>query len=360
MTESWRQVTWGLVSDLRYGKALSGYRENLGRTEVFGTNGPVGWTTAEPLCSGPRPIVGRKGAYRGVHLASGDFWVIDTAYWLEPTAELDPTWAYYALLLVDINGMDSGSAIPSLTRDHFRAVPLKLPPIDEQRRIASVLTALDALIHVNRALMAEAAELISTHFRKLMSTAEVTETPLLEAFDVDFGAAFKGDKFSQPGVGLPLLRIRDLKTHSSGTWTTERIKGDVLVRAGDVVIGMDAEFRPTYWLGPDSLLNQRVCRVRFRLGSPAFVRESLVKPMAFIEGHKTGTTVSHLNKADLDQTKVAIPDAASLERFDAVAEPLRAAIVALHNENLELASARDELLPLLMSGRVRVEEDVAA
>jgi len=81
--------------------------------------------------------------------------------------------------------------------------------------------------------------------------------------------------------------------------------------------------------------------------------------MAFIEGHKTGTTVSHLNKTDLMETKVAIPSASTLARFDAVSDPLRLAIVALHQENLELGATRDELLPLLMSGRVRVG-DVAA
>ena len=130
-------------------------------------------------------------------------------------------------------------------------------------------------------------------------------------------------------------------------------------QAVDLLIGMDAEFRPTYWLGPKSLLNQRVCRVRPKFGSMAFAREALVKPIAFIEGHKTGTTVSHLNKADLADTKVFVPDHLSLTRFDASADPLRRTIVELHREISELGAARDELLPLLMSGRVRAGDFAA-
>ena len=154
MRGDWRETTWGTEATLRYGKALKDYRQGLGSTQVFGTNGPVGWTPATALAVGPTPVVGRKGAYRGVHLATGPFWVIDTAYWLESGDALDPLWAYYNLLTVDINAMDSGSAIPSLTRSHFDALPLGLPSLPEQRRIAALLGAFDALIEANGSLVA--------------------------------------------------------------------------------------------------------------------------------------------------------------------------------------------------------------
>jgi len=59
-------------------------------------------------------------------------------------------WAYYELLTHDINSMDSGSAIPSTTRDAFYALNALVPPLDQQRRIAHIFGTLDDKIELNR------------------------------------------------------------------------------------------------------------------------------------------------------------------------------------------------------------------
>src|ERR1019366_868350 len=61
---------------------------------VFGTNGTIGWHSA-PLCSSADVVIGRKGAYRGVHFSPEPFFVIDTAFYLKPKNPLDLRWAYY-------------------------------------------------------------------------------------------------------------------------------------------------------------------------------------------------------------------------------------------------------------------------
>src|SRR5450759_2089984 len=96
MRNGWSPMRWGDLAVLEYGKALRGYRSPLvSAVRVFGTNGPIGWTK-QALGKGPTVIVGRKGAYRGVHYSPGPFWVIDTAYWLRPVVdEIDMRWAYY-------------------------------------------------------------------------------------------------------------------------------------------------------------------------------------------------------------------------------------------------------------------------
>jgi type I restriction enzyme S subunit len=279
---------------------------------------------------------------------------------LRPSVTDDAQWLRYALLApavqdqMQIRKTDTVQATLNL-RD-LRNLMLPWPDPDERRRIASVLGALDDLIETDRHLASRIAEQLTTMFGSLSA---LQEQSFFDVFDVDFGAAFKGEHFSEPGTGLPLLRIRDLKTLRSDVWTTERIDGDVLVMPGDVVVGMDAEFRATRWLGGPSLLNQRVCRVRAKSGSLAWTREALVAPLAFVEGHKTGTTVAHLNKRDLAELRIAVPSDEVLSRFDARAEPLHRAIVALQDEIDQLTRTRDELLPLLMSGKVRVSEALA-
>ncbi|OGX01626.1 MAG: hypothetical protein A3J12_11410, partial [Omnitrophica bacterium RIFCSPLOWO2_02_FULL_44_11] len=95
-------------------------------------------------------IIGRKGAYRGVHFSPEPFFVIDTAFYLKPKADIDIKWAYYELLTHDINSMDSGSAIPSTSRESFYKLPVRVPQKNEQRAIAHILGSLDDKIELNR------------------------------------------------------------------------------------------------------------------------------------------------------------------------------------------------------------------
>ena len=110
-------------------------------------------------------IVGRKGAYRGVHYSPDPFFVIDTAFYLKPKVELDTRWAYYQLLTQDINGMDSGSAIPSTSREDFYGLPVEVPPLAEQRVIAHVLGTLDDKIELNRRMNETLEEMARALFK---------------------------------------------------------------------------------------------------------------------------------------------------------------------------------------------------
>jgi type I restriction enzyme S subunit len=134
----WRVGRWNDLISLEYGKSLRGYENAEGPYTVFGTNGPIG-KHHEPLCLHPGIIVGRKGAYRGVHFHDEPFYVIDTAYYVRPRDGLVLRWAYYQMLREDINGMDSGSAIPSTSREDFYRLPLVAPPRPVQEKFAEQL-----------------------------------------------------------------------------------------------------------------------------------------------------------------------------------------------------------------------------
>ena len=235
-----------------------------------------------------------------------------------------------------------------------------VPPLGEQRLIAKVLGALDDLIDTNERQIERLRGLVTELYQRALSKGAPRVLPFLDVFAVEFGGAFKGSYFTKTGVGMPLIRIRDLKTAKSDTWSTERLPNEVIVSPGDILFGMDAEFRASQWVGPESLLNQRVCRVTAPGASNAFALEALKAPLAYIESHKTGTTVIHLNKRDLEETRVLVPSDAAVSEFDAAAEPLRLWSVSLSAENDQLRCTRDELLPLLMSGAVRVRPEAVA
>ena len=166
----WHQRSWGDLATLEYGKALRSYRNASGPYFVFGTNGPIGRHT-DATTTGPTVVVGRKGAYRGIHYSSEPCWVIDTAFYLKAKKDIDIRWAYYALLNLNINNIDSGSAIPSTSREDFYALPIAEPPLSEQRAIAHVLGALDDRIELNR---------------RMNATLEAMARGLFQSWFVDF------------------------------------------------------------------------------------------------------------------------------------------------------------------------------
>ena len=137
----WQERRWGDLVTLEYGKSLTNYTNGDGAYPVFGTNGKIG-SHSEPLCSHPGIIIGRKGAYRGVHYCHSPFFVIDTGFYVEPKIGLELRWAYYELMRQDINGMDSGSAIPSTSREDFYGLPVLAASRELQKRFVELLEPL--------------------------------------------------------------------------------------------------------------------------------------------------------------------------------------------------------------------------
>jgi type I restriction enzyme S subunit len=136
-------------------------------------------------------------------------------------------------------------------------------------------------------------------------------------------------------------------------WTVESRERETIVNAGEILVGMDAEFRATAWLGQPGLLNQRVCRIRSSVFSAPFVREALKLPLAYLEKSKTATTVIHLNKKDLEEVTVPVFDPTRTRELEAIADPIFEKRVSMAAERRALAQLRSILLPQLMSGRLR-------
>jgi type I restriction enzyme, S subunit len=166
--EGWERKRWGDIVTLEYGKSLRDYRESTGKYRVFGTNGPIGYHD-QALCETAGIVIGRKGAYRGIHYSPEPFFVIDTAFYLKPKEPFDLKWAYYELLRFDINGMDSGSAIPSTSRDDFYGIPLVLPPLKIQQAFGEVLGCWFAKIYANQSESQTLATLRDTLLPRLLS-----------------------------------------------------------------------------------------------------------------------------------------------------------------------------------------------
>ena len=187
--------------------------------------------------------------------------------------------------------------------------------------------------------------------------SEVGEVPegwevrgLGEVAMVIYGAPFSSKRFNNSGTGLPLIRIRDLTTQNPTVFTDEQHPKGQLITPGDIVVGMDGEFKAHIWKGPTAWLNQRVCHFKPRSGVPGlFLLEALIRPLADIERAKVGTTVIHLGKADIDSIRLNFPSTEVFDAFHHLTRPIAEHMLAGSLEIRILTAQRDALLPHLVS-----------
>ena len=161
-------MNWGELITLEYGKPVKDKEATDGKVPVYGTNGQIGTSHLPAQCKHPSFILGRKGAYRGVHYSDCPFSVIDTAFYAEPlTDRIDLKWAYYKFLTYDINGMDSGSAIPSTDRYQIYSIEVEVPALEKQRKIVAVLDCIDRKININQKVNDNLEQQAATYFQEL-------------------------------------------------------------------------------------------------------------------------------------------------------------------------------------------------
>lgn len=167
---------------------------------------------------------------------------------------------------------------------------------------------------------------------------------LADVLELQNGYAFDSKGFN-PTDGLPLIRIRSLK---AGVETETRFSGDYekkyVVKAGDLLIGMDGEFGCYEWKGEPALLNQRVCRLQGFTGEliPRFLFYGVndyLKAIEYVTGY---TTVKHISSKQILDIEFPVPPLAEQQRIvgilDAAFEGLATA-KANAEKNLQNARA---------------------
>ncbi len=128
-----------------------------------------------------------------------------------------------------------------------------------------------------------------------------------------------------------------------------------MIQAGDIVVGMDGEFRPYLWGNEEAWLNQRVCIFESKKAiDKAFVLFSIKPLLSLIEQTQVATTVIHIGKKDFDSFEILLPDRRTLDNFGAITALMLNQIVSNRLENKRLAELRDTLLPKLISGELDV------
>ena len=296
-----------------------------------------------------------------------------------PNEDTDSEFLYYLLKYNKDNivSQGSGTTFAEVSGKTMKGIEVVVPKeVDDQRRIASVLSSLDRKIELNNKINADLEEMAQAIFKNWFVDFEPfkdgkfvdSELGMIpegwkvgspyEYVKVVYGAPYKSAKFNDNGEGFPLIRIRDLKDCNPQFYTSEILPQTEYINMGDIVAGMDAEFVPHIWKGKTGLLNQRVCKLMPQQTSISnlFVLYLMKPELEFVQSYKTGTTVSHLGKADIDKFVVVLPPLKVVEECSKILDSILQRIKNISAESRTLSLLRDTLLPRLMSGELEVPE----
>jgi type I restriction enzyme S subunit len=286
------------------------------------------------------------------------------------------------------------TGVPHTNLALLRNTPIHLPPLSEQRRIASILGALDAKIELNRQ-MNETLEAIARAVFKSwfvdfdpvrakmegrqpfgMDAATAALFPssfqnsllgripkgwrastIGEEFCITMGQSPPGETYNQRGEGVLFFQGR---TDFGFRFPTPRVFCAAPTRfaqPGDALISVRAP------IGDLNMAAERCCIGR---GLAALTHKSesrsycyyAIKSLheAFLGFEGSGTVFGCMSKAQLTGLGCLAPDPRALSAFEAVAAPLDDRIAANHRESGTLALLRDALLPNLISGKIRLKD----
>lgn len=253
-----------------------------------------------------------------------------------------------------------GATMLNLNTTILSSVPIRLPALEIQKRIADILSAYDDLIENNQ---------------KQIKLLEEAAQRLYKEWFVNL--RFPGHENTKIVDGVPegwhrgtIGQIAEFKR--GRTITKAQVKGgNVPVIAGGLepayyhnvantkapvitisASGANAGFVRLY--GVDVFASD--CSFVDGLGTESlfFVYEFLKESKVSIDQLQKGSAQPHVYAKDINAMKITIPEKEYLERFDRYAKVLFDKIKTLQGQNERLKIARDLLLPKLMSGEMEV------
>lgn len=308
-------------------------------------------------------------------IAKGKFWVNNHAHILQ--GKIEQNLLCYIINHTDISGYVTGSAQPKLNQANLLKIPIKIPVnLSDQRKIAGILSTLDAKIENNN---------------KINANLESQAQALFKSWFVDF-TPFKDQPFVDSELGPIPQGWKVGKLGDIALQSTEKVltRNDVKVLSpittGKLVLSEEYFTKQVF---SKSIRNYKIVKqgafaynpARVNIGSlgmneykfdgcvsPVYVVLECLKGYSFffdlfrktdffkqaVISFAIGGVRQTLNYSDFALIDATIPPLNIVQSFNEIYLQLKKKISINEEENQRLAALRDTLLPKLMSGEIKI------
>ncbi len=405
--DNWQLMALGELLQLRYGRGLpKKSRNQKGFIPVYGSNGVIGFHDQAYTENGAI-IIGRKGTAGAVHYSKHPCWPIDTTYFIPETEHTDLLrFQYYLLLSLNLENLNSHSAVPGLNRDNVHAQVVFIPPESAQKKIAKILGDLDDKIELNHRMNQTLEEIAQALFKSWfvdfdpvrakmagkdtglpkeiadlfpdrLVDSELGEIPegwhtshLDTLVKITKGASYRKMQLAESDTALVTLKSfkRGGGYRSDGLKAfTGKYKPDQKILPGEVIVACTDVTQAGDVVGRAALVQE--CSEFEKLVASLDVL--IVRPIGYrltksflyhlfgterfvnhAKGYATGTTVLHLSKFALPKYLFSLPTHELVMTFDSIVSPIYDLIKIGFADSKTIMSVKDKLLPKLVSGDI--------
>jgi len=380
----WQQRSISELVTLQYGKSPKDVIDVDGKYPIIGTGGITGNSNAY-LHEGGTSVVGRKGTINKPSYVDEKFWAIDTTYYGENYKQSEPKWFFYNLQNTDLAKYNEASGVPSLNRDTLYSISLNVPPLPEQKKIASILTSVDEVIEKTESQIAKLQDLKTGMMQELLTKgighSEFKDSPV-GRIPVGWGIETIGKIFSlQLGkmlskaakVGdspLPYLGNKNIQwdrvdlTHLEQMDFSERERKKYSLRFGDLLMCEGGDVgRCAIWRDEMTACYYQKAIHRLRpiddLYHPVLLLEYMkfAKQRNLLVNFVSQTSIAHLTREKLSTIPIPVPPKDEQSRIVDISVGIENKILKCSERRKKLGDYKKALMQDLLTGKVRVQTD---
>lgn len=370
------------VLDIKYGKNQKKVKDDNGPYPILGTGGLMGYAT-EYLYDKPSVLIGRKGSISKVRYIDEPFWTVDTLFYTIVNEEIVyPKFIYYYLSQIDFNYYNEGTTIPSLRTQTLNQIILNLPDLKYQAKILKMVNPIEERIELNNSIISNLEELAQTLFKRWFVDFE---------FPNEEGKPYKssGGKMVESELGMipegwsqgvlkditlnfdrkrvPLSKLEREKrdkiypyygASSLMDYVDDYIFDGIYVLVGEDGTVIDDKGYPILqyvwgklWVNNHAHVLQ---------GKNKFTTEFiyLLLKRTNVSNIVTGAVQPKINQTNLNKIAVIIPNEIVLDQFNEIIDSVFTKVRKIKDENDSLKKLRDTLLPKLLSGEIKLLDDM--
>lgn len=262
-------------------------------------------------------------------------------------------------------------AAAGIRASDLRGLSVDVPPLGQQRGIAAVLGALDDLIETNGRLCESLSSLVRAAFWSVFKDLRPELKPswglgtFTDLVDVVGGGTPNTQDEDAWGGDIPWYSVVDAPEpfemwclETEKTITPEGLRGSSTrqLPTGATIISARGTVGRLALVGVPMAFNQSCYGLVSRFDAPIFTYFATEALVGQLQRMAHGSVFSTITRGTLDAVPIALPPTSVVKDFESRVKPLAQAIHGYLTENIQLRRTRDELLPLLMSGRVTPEE----
>lgn len=274
-----------------------------------------------------------------------------------------------------------GSTMLNLSAKILNRFPVKYPEIEEQKHIASILSAYDDLIENNRrriALLEESARLLYREWFVHLRFPGYETAKIIDGVPEGWETTNFEKVCETIGGGTPSTKVPEYWADAEITWITptDITRNDCLALLdGEKNISLAGLKKSSAKLVPPNtilmtsrasvgffgLIDKEVCTnqgfiniIPNEENCRFYLLFNLINRVEEIRAHSGGSTYKEISKGKFRRLPVTIPSEIVRDKFDDIVRPVITQIRALKKQSFELAKTRDIILPRLMDGRVEL------